>query len=266
LTGTVEKPLLFYLYGTIVDPDSLVLSEDDFLDFIVATIVKNPLPDNILGQIRLPNKNLLFLGFDFRQWYLRILTRILEIKSKSSPSFALEQFTPHNPEEFKQTIFFYRESDYRIHICNQELPGFVKALKTKYAELSARYEKRSPTESPSIPLQNAATVFLCHSKQNRDMAEYLRDEFRKAGFNAWFDEDDLCGGDEWDRKIEKAIAKEIDYFMVLQSQVMSTKLESYTDSLFKCTLYQFSKKYTIHGGEKIVKARQRLKCCVREIV
>lgn len=233
LLGTIKNPLLFYLYGTIEDPQSLVLSENDFLDFILAALVNNPLPPNILGQLRLASKNLLFLGFDFRQWALRILLRILDIK-KDMYSFALDQLTLQNPEEFKRTILFYSESDYRIRICNQALPGFVNTLRAKYEEANA-YDRPSAA-SPQIRLQDAPTVFLCHAKENRDRAADLRDRLQAAGFNAWFDEKNLRGGDEWDRTIKKAIAEEIDYFVVLQSQIMSAKLESYFHKEIKLAL------------------------------
>ena len=232
--GTAQNPLVFYLYGAIENPESLVLTESNLLDFLAAVIAKNPpLPNNILSELRDKNKSVLFLGFGFRHWYLRILLHVLQGRNKESRSFALEQDIPRNAEEFQNAVLFFRTSDYRITICEKELRSFVKELKERYGESSSA---GSATRVSTIPPQDASTVFLCHSKQNRDFAEYLRDRLREASFNAWFDEDDLRGGDEWDRKIERAIKKEIDYFVVLQSNVMTTKLESYFNKEIRLAL------------------------------
>jgi hypothetical protein len=224
--GTVKEPLVFYLYGATDEPQSLVLTENNLLDFLVAVTTKNPpLPNNILSELRDPNKSLLFLGFGFKHWYLRILLHVLQGETKKeSRSFALEQRAPKNIDEFRQTILFFRNRDPQITICAQELRGFVKELRERYERLPV---SKSSTQPSAVELPNAPTVFLCHAKPNRDIAEYLRDRLREAGFNAWFDEDDLRGGDEWDRVIQQAIAKKIDYFIVLQSQVMVEKIESY---------------------------------------
>lgn len=240
--GTIKNPLVFYLYGTMDEPESVVLTEDDILDFLAAIIAKSPaLPSNILSELRDKKKSLLFLGFGFKRWYLRILLHVLLGHDKKSRSFALEQCTPHNMEEFQKTILFFKMSNYKIIFCEKELSSFVQNLRERYEkEKHLADEERSaakPTKKLSeAELQDAPTVFLCHSKQNRDDAEYLRDKLQEVGFNAWFDEDDLRGGDEWDRKIERAIKKEIDYFVVLQSNVMTTKLESYFNKEIRLAL------------------------------
>jgi hypothetical protein len=234
-SGTKEKPFVFYLYGAIHEPESLVLTENDLLDFLVAVTSENPpLPNNVLSEVRDRSKSLLFLGFGFKHWYLRILLLVLQGREKESRSFALEQGAPENMAVFRSTVLFFRESGYKIQICTQELTGFVRELHERYTKVSAGIA--ATTTATVLPPQDAPTVFLCHSKQNRDRVEYLRDRLREAGFNAWFDKDDLRGGDEWDRKIERAIAKEIEYFVVLQSQVMTTKLESYFNKEIRMAL------------------------------
>lgn len=64
--GTLENPLIYYLFGTTDEPDSLVLTEDNLLDFLVAVISENPpLPVNIRSEISSKDKSFLFLGFGF---------------------------------------------------------------------------------------------------------------------------------------------------------------------------------------------------------
>lgn len=219
--GAEESPLIFQLYGSLKQPASLVLTENNLLDFLAAVIAKDPpLPHNVLSALRDRNKSLLFLGFGFKHWYLRILLHVLQGRDKDSRSFALEQCVPGNVDEFQRTIMFFRMSDYKITICAKELRSFVR-------ELHVRYTERPAAHMQELDPSHAPTVFLCHAKQNRAEAEDLRNQLKAAGFNAWFDEEDLRGGDEWDRTIERAIEKEIEYFVVLQSEAMTAKYESY---------------------------------------
>jgi hypothetical protein len=77
--GTVERPLVFYLYGAVNEPGSLMLTENDLLDFLVALISgKWSLPDNIRSELQDENKIFLFLGFLFK-YFINILTSYIFI-------------------------------------------------------------------------------------------------------------------------------------------------------------------------------------------
>lgn len=234
-TGTVETPLIFYLYGTIEEPESLVLTENDLLDFLVAVVSgAPPLPHNILSELRSKNKSLLFLGFGFRHWYLRILLHVLEADGKESRSFALEQFAPGNIEDFQRTILFFKESDYKIQICNMELNNFVKELRKRFEESSAAGPSK-PGTSKVLPPEDAPTVFICHASEDKEYAANLYEQLQMAGFNPWIDKENLRGGDEWNRLIEKTI-KKIDYLVVLQSKALAQKQIGYVNKEINAAL------------------------------
>lgn len=60
--GTDEKPLVFYLYGAVNEPGSLMLTENDLLDFLVVlSSGKRPLSDNIRSELQDGNKSFLFI-------------------------------------------------------------------------------------------------------------------------------------------------------------------------------------------------------------
>lgn len=226
--GTVEAPLIFYLYGTIEEPESLVLTENDLLDFIVAVASGTPpLPRNILSELRSKNKSLLFLGFGFRHWYLRILLHVLNAGGKESRSFALEELAPRNIENFQRTILFFKESDYKIQICKKELNSFVKELRTRFEESSAAGS--SPSETARIlTSEDVPTVFICHAGEDKHYAAQLYDQLRTEGLNPWIDKENLRGGDEWRHLIAKTI-KTVDYVLVLQSNALARKQIGYVN-------------------------------------
>ncbi len=80
-------PLVFHMFGHVANPPSLVLTEDDYLDFLVRTSDKQDLiPQSVQNAMR--NNSLLFLGYqtsdlDFRV-ILRSLSRIRRDARKSS--------------------------------------------------------------------------------------------------------------------------------------------------------------------------------------
>jgi hypothetical protein len=72
------QPLVFHLHGHHEVPQSLVITEDDYLEFLAA-IVKDerqrllppPLPERVTGTA------LLFVGYSLTDWTFRVLIRSL---------------------------------------------------------------------------------------------------------------------------------------------------------------------------------------------
>jgi hypothetical protein len=71
-----ENPVVFHLHGHKDVPESLVLTEDDYLDFLV-NLAQNPdlLPSQL--QRAVTGTSLLFLGYRIADWNFRVLFRSL---------------------------------------------------------------------------------------------------------------------------------------------------------------------------------------------
>jgi hypothetical protein len=73
---TPEKPLVYYLYGHISVPNSLVYSEDRYFDYLIGvTQNKSLIPSAV--RAALTNTSLLFLGFQMDDSEFRIFFRFL---------------------------------------------------------------------------------------------------------------------------------------------------------------------------------------------
>jgi len=59
-------------------------------------------------------------------------------------------------------------------------------------------------------------VFISYSRKNQDMAEQIRNDLNHAGIGTWMDTNDIQGGQQWEKKIKKAI-QDSDYFLILLS-------------------------------------------------
>ncbi len=75
LTPEPETPWVYHLFGLYGQPDTMVLTEDDFFDYLIATSRLDLLLPKLVG--RLMQSSLLFLGFRLDDWRFRVLFRLI---------------------------------------------------------------------------------------------------------------------------------------------------------------------------------------------
>jgi len=71
---SAERPLVFHLFGIVDQPDSVVLTEDDYFDFLIGATNNNDLIPIPVRQA-LADSALLFLGYRLDDWSFRVLFR-----------------------------------------------------------------------------------------------------------------------------------------------------------------------------------------------
>ncbi len=71
-----KRPLVYHLLGRLDNPSSMVLTEDDYFDFLMGvTSNKKLIPPKV--RSKLTNTALMFLGFQMDDWNFRVLLRII---------------------------------------------------------------------------------------------------------------------------------------------------------------------------------------------
>jgi|HubBroStandDraft_5_1064220.scaffolds.fasta_scaffold32099_2 hypothetical protein len=75
---SIEKPLIFQVFGSLAFPESLVLTEDDYFDFLIAvtrneTLSRLSVPTSVTAA--LAHSGMLLLGFQPDDWDFRVLLR-----------------------------------------------------------------------------------------------------------------------------------------------------------------------------------------------
>ncbi len=103
---TSEKPLVFHLFGFEKYPETLVLSEDDYLDFLVKisqdTSQEKPIIPLYL-QKALTQSSLLLMGYRVQDWDFRVLYRgIIKPETNSLRKFSVA--IQLNPKEQKGLV------------------------------------------------------------------------------------------------------------------------------------------------------------------
>lgn len=70
-----ETPWVYHVFGLYGKPDTMVLTEDDFFDYLIATSRLDLLLPTLVG--RLMQSSLLFFGFRLDDWRFRVLFRLI---------------------------------------------------------------------------------------------------------------------------------------------------------------------------------------------
>jgi hypothetical protein len=112
LLGTEGQPVVYHLFGIENDPKSLVISEDDYINFLVAavtdlsTVVTNSDVQKDSAKKGLPMGlrrilsayHLLLLGYQMQDWDFRVLFRLILQLRTSSPKPGIFMQIPPNQE------------------------------------------------------------------------------------------------------------------------------------------------------------------------
>ena len=221
---TETHPLVYYLYGHSDDLYSLVLTESDLIEFLVAMVRGDPaLPDHVRGTLGDPDTTYLFVGFGFHHWYLRVLLHVLKIYGhKRSRAVALEDSGFFKRRDWQQTVGFFsgnRAIDFR----SLQWDTFAE-------QLCAAYRAGGPPAAASRgtePGPDAPRVFLCYASEDRAAVESLGEALEARSIAVWRDKQSLRAGENWDRVLVDVIRKRVDYVVVAQSPHMTNQAEGY---------------------------------------
>ena len=229
--GTELNPFIYNLFGSVDDAASLVISENDLVQFVINIISKNPgLPANVKSELANQDKCFLFIGFGFlaKNWYFRILLQALESNNKGRMSYALECINDIQNDEDPTVLFFRDELKVSLYYYNQQ--EFIDTLTTTY---NAYAEKRKATGGDKVVLNDAPKAFISYKSEDFVFVNDVCQKLKQQGINAWLDRERLQG------KWEPSIAAEItnsDAFILMQSQQVKNNPVNYVNVEIKQAL------------------------------
>jgi hypothetical protein len=139
---SVKRPLVYHILGTLRAPDSIVIAEDEYFDFL-AEVTRNR--DLIPRSVReaLADSSLLFLGFGLEDWDVRVLLRSL-ISPQSARRLGQFQHVAaqidieeaNSPDAARRYIedYFQRFRDPSIDISWSSVEDFTGQLATSWEQ------------------------------------------------------------------------------------------------------------------------------------
>jgi hypothetical protein len=153
---TPERPLVYHLFGSVEVPDTLVLTEDDYLDYLIG-VTKNR--DRIPPRVRraTSDASLLFLGFRLDDWDFRVLFRsILDPEGKFRRGDFVHVAAQVDPEEGRFIDPAGARTFFERYIQDAAIDVYWGTVKDFTRELSTRWHS-APRRPAPRPLQGAGT-------------------------------------------------------------------------------------------------------------
>lgn len=160
---TKDEPVVFHVHGHQDVPESLVLTEDDYLEFLVSLSKKSK--ELLAGRIQeaLAGTSLLFIGYRLADWDLRVLLHgLLTATEKSLRCASVSvQLPPDFPTEQQKNAVAYLEryfGELKISLFWGKATDFAKKLGELWHKAEAAEAARSTTGAPSAKSAEAATA------------------------------------------------------------------------------------------------------------
>jgi hypothetical protein len=222
-------PTLFYIFGKAVKDESkkFVKTDDDAIQ-IIDKWIKFGDEDPILKFMR--SKRLLALGCKFDNWYFRFFWYILRRDKGTDDGKRMLK-----PGEVAITFIENDRSDKKLENYLQRSRIFVHG--------EARHFMRNLTMKITSPEFNdvfaerlsdyrrSGGVFLSYCSKDIVIAKKIFYQLHDR-YDVWFDNSSLHGGDNYDHKIEEAIAAARIFIPILTPHIAEDLNEGKTDNYY----------------------------------
>jgi TIR domain/SIR2-like domain len=226
-------PVLFHLMGKLSGgSDSVVITEEDMLEFVCALHSENRVPTKLFDELQ--NNHLLMLGCSFSDWLARFFLRAAKRRrlSESRPvvEFVVDDCTLRDEDLVLFLQHFSRST--RIFRSGNAI-AFVKELRDRWLAHNPKAAIEAPpaAAAPQRELPDEmpeGAVFISYAREDRADVELLKSNLDTHGLPVWFDIDKLKGGDLYEKKIQRNIKT-----CALFLPVISARTERRTEGFFR---------------------------------
>lgn len=222
-------PTLFYIFGKAVKDESkkYVKTDDDAIR-IIDKWIKLGDEDPILRFLR--SKRLLSLGCKFDNWYFRFFWYILRRdkgnengKQKLRPGEVAITFIENDRSDDKLKNYLKR-SRIKIHGDARSFMSSLTGVITSSDISPVFREKLSNT-------RREGGIFLSYCSSDIVIAKKLY-YLLHGKYDVWFDNSSLNGGDDYNRKIEEAIASARIFIPILTPNIAKDLSEGKIDNYY----------------------------------
>jgi len=217
---------VFNLLGRACPTPDYALTDADVLEFVRQFHRGNP--PRLLDT--LSQRHLLVIGSGFSDWLARFFLRMA--RPANFRLWMNAQGLTHyiaNDRAGEDSLLQYLQHPLSAsHVFLENDPArFVD-------ELHQRWRERNPgTVSriiSAVTRSNAAPdrgVFLSYARADSEVAGTIRDRLDKSGLDVWFDKSELHAGDDWDRRIRRALDKSTLFVPLISENTLTDAPDRY---------------------------------------
>jgi len=223
-----QRPVVYHLLGRVSASPTYVISDEDTLEFICALQSEHLTPEKLFHELE--HNHLLFIGSNFTNWLARLFLRMAKRRRLSDPRDVGEVLADSHSGSDGRLMGFLQQVSVRTRVYGGA-EKFVDELHRRWTArrgagevvpLGALPQRFLPPER-EMP-DNA--VFISYARDDLPAVQRLKAGLDAAGVRTWFDMERLEGGDDYDRKIQKNIAR-CAYFVPVVSATTQRRLEGY---------------------------------------
>jgi hypothetical protein len=220
--------VVYQLFGRVSASPTYVISDEDLLEFICALQNEHLVPEKLFHELE--HSHLLFIGSNFTNWLARLFLRMAKRQRLSDPRDVGEVMADDHTSQDERLMSFLQQVSVRTRI----FTGAERFV----AELHARWRARNQSGSGTTAIREAArflpparempdnAVFISYAREDLPAVQQIKAGLEAAGVTTWFDMDRLEVGDDYDRKIQRNIAR-CSYFIPIVSATTQRRLEGY---------------------------------------
>ncbi len=224
----LQRPVVYHLFGRLSASPTYVISDEDILEFICALQSEHLVPEKLFHELE--HNHLLFIGSNFSNWLARLFLRMAKRQRLSDPRDVGEVFADDHSSGDDRLMSFLQQVSVRTRVYT----GAEKFVDELHARWQARRKPAATvaaTASPARFLPPARempdnAVFISYAREDLAAVQQIKAGLEAAGVTTWFDLDRLEVGDDYDRKIQRNIAR-CSYFIPVISANTQRRQEGY---------------------------------------
>jgi hypothetical protein len=231
LTGErefLQRPVVYHLLGRLSASPTYVVSDEDLLEFICALQSEHLAPEKLFHELE--HNHLLFIGSNFTNWLARLFLRMAKRQRLSDPRDVGEILADDTTSQDERLMAFLQQVSVRTRI----FMGAERFVDELHARWEARRKPSRATSAAPAPLRFLAparempenAVFISYAREDLPAVQQIKAGLEAVGVTTWFDMDRLEVGDDYDRKIQRNIAR-CSYFIPVISATTQRRLEAY---------------------------------------
>jgi len=222
----MPRPVVYHLFGKLSASPTYVISDEDLLEFICALQNEHLAPEKLFHELE--HNHLLFIGSNFTNWLARLVLRMAKRQRLSDPRDVGEVLADDHSSLDDRLVAFLQQVSVRTRIY-RGAERFVEELHERW--LARRKPAAAASAQPARFLPPARempenAVFISYARDDLPAVQQLKASLEARGITTWFDLERLEVGDDYDRKIQRNIAR-CSYFIPIISATTQRRLEGY---------------------------------------
>lgn len=134
--GTKEEPLVYKIHGSFDRLETMILTEDDTIDFLCSLMAGDPPLPSVIRQL-FEGHSMLFVGYGLKDWDIRVLLRNIRGRRRGGAKDLLWFGIQRRPSEDKlarewEASIMYWEKTENLRVFDTDAVQFTSELEQRY--------------------------------------------------------------------------------------------------------------------------------------